>query len=142
MTRHEIEELKARLLKLNKGDTLEAQFARSNGDLKWEPVCLIAKHLKGMPGKLLAVSVRPLSGPEDERDVITYVDHHVTEYSDYQYRGSLHGVSNLGSIDHVRTLPGPARRLEANVMADWLEEHGYPEASEALRKAFPLIPKE
>ncbi len=46
-------------------------------------------------------------------------------------------------LDRIRLVvePDALARLEGNVFADWLEEHGYSEASLALRKAFPLIEK-
>ena len=40
---------------------------------------------------------------------------------------------------HLR-LPTVLDPLPANVYADFLEEHGFPDAAVALREAFPLVP--
>ena len=40
--------------------------------------------------------------------------------------------------DELRDLPPDLPPAPANVYADWLEDHGHPEAAAALRAAFPL----
>lgn len=35
-----------------------------------------------------------------------------------------------------------AEKVRANIFADWLDDHNFPEAAVALRQAFPLIPLE
>lgn len=53
------------------------------------------------------------------------------------------GRTRSGSLYPWRQAPAdclrrPANPIPANVYADWLEENGYDEAGQELRKAFPL----